>query len=145
MQQTKILPQTTLPARDRYYFHGYCFYCKGSDLKSMECITYIQRLEYGNSRGIRNNDGFTRVINLFRSTIKCFSYHKNGQKSNECPLKYYGPSPQKGYRAKNCMKCKRKLNKCDLVLIAQDQKNQWYVDSGCSKHMTWRPKQVCNF
>ena len=30
----------------------------------------------------------------------------------------------------------KKLNKCDLVLIAQDQKSQWYVDSGCSKHMT---------
>lgn len=135
MQQTKIIPQTTLSARDRYYFHGYFFCCKGFSHKSMECRTYIQRLEYGNSRGISKNDGFTRVLNLFINTIKCFSYHKNGHKSNECPLKYCDPSPQKGYREKNCMKWKRKLNRCDLVLIAQDQNNQCYVESGCSKNM----------
>ena len=34
------------------------------------------------------------------------------------------------------MQWKRKLNKCDLVLTSQAQNNQWYVDSGCSKHMT---------
>ena len=34
------------------------------------------------------------------------------------------------------MQWKKKLNKCDLALIAQDQQSQWYMDSGCSKHMT---------
>ena len=28
------------------------------------------------------------------------------------------------------------INKCDIVLYAQDQNSQWYVDSGCSRHMT---------
>ena len=28
------------------------------------------------------------------------------------------------------------MNKCDLALTAQDLKSQWYLDSGCSKHMT---------
>jgi hypothetical protein len=27
-------------------------------------------------------------------------------------------------------------DKCGLVLSAQRQKNPWYIDSGCSKHMT---------
>ncbi len=30
----------------------------------------------------------------------------------------------------------KKPDKCDLVLYAQDQNNKWYVDSGCSRHMT---------
>ena len=34
------------------------------------------------------------------------------------------------------MQWKNKINKCDLVLIAQDQKIQWYVDIRCSKQMT---------
>ena len=28
------------------------------------------------------------------------------------------------------------MNKCDLALTAQDLKSQWYLDSGCSNHMT---------
>ena len=28
------------------------------------------------------------------------------------------------------------MNKCDLALTTQDLKSQWYLDSGCSKHMT---------
>ena len=34
------------------------------------------------------------------------------------------------------MQWKKKLNKCDLALIAQDQKIKWHLESGCSKHMT---------
>ena len=41
MQQTKGLPQSTFSTRDRYYFHGYCFYCKGFGHKAMECRTCI--------------------------------------------------------------------------------------------------------
>lgn len=27
-------------------------------------------------------------------------------------------------------------NKCDLVLCGQSDENQWFVDSGCLRHMT---------
>jgi len=27
------------------------------------------------------------------------------------------------------------VNKCGLVLHAQNQNSQWYVDSGCSRHI----------
>ena len=26
--------------------------------------------------------------------------------------------------------------RCGIALHAEGQKNQWYIDSGCSKHMT---------
>jgi hypothetical protein len=31
---------------------------------------------------------------------------------------------------------KKKKNQCSLALQAQHKKSDWYVDSGCSKHMT---------
>jgi len=31
---------------------------------------------------------------------------------------------------------KKEDNKCGLVLSAQRQKDPWYIDSGCSKHMS---------
>jgi hypothetical protein len=31
---------------------------------------------------------------------------------------------------------KKEDDKCGLVLSAQRQNNPWYIDSGCSKHMT---------
>lgn len=131
-----LYSQTTFSARDRFYFHGYCFCCKRFGHKAMECRAYIWRLEYGNSRGIKNNGGFTRVHNPFRNTIKCFCCHKNGHNSHEGPLKECDPSPQEIYQTNSYMQWKRKLNKCDLILIDQDRNSQWYVENGCSKHMS---------
>jgi hypothetical protein len=38
--------------------------------------------------------------------------------------------------AENVKVWKKKENeKCGLVLSAQRQKNPWYIDNGCSKHM----------
>ena len=91
---------------------------------------------YGNSRRWMKNGEFTRVHNSFRNIIKCCDCHQFGHNCNKCPLRECGPSSQERYQTKGCMQWKKKLNKCDLALIAQDQKNQWYLDSGCSKHMT---------
>ena len=52
------------------------------------------------------------------------------------PLRGCGSSPQKRYETKGCFQWKKKVNKCDLALTAQDLKSQWYLDSGCSKYMT---------
>jgi hypothetical protein len=30
-----------------------------------------------------------------------------------------------------------KKEECRLVMYAQDKGSQWYIDSGCSKHMRW--------
>ena len=30
----------------------------------------------------------------------------------------------------------KEINKCGLVLSVQKQKGPWYIDSGCSKHMS---------
>jgi hypothetical protein len=30
-----------------------------------------------------------------------------------------------------------KKEECGLAMYVQDKRSQWYIDSGCSKHMTW--------
>jgi hypothetical protein len=43
---------------------------------------------------------------------------------------------------KNTQRCakgskkKPKKEECELAMYAQDKGNHWYIDSGCSKHMT---------
>ena len=83
-----------------------------------------------------NNGEFTHTHNPFKNIIKCFVCQNIRHMSSKFPLKECGPSSQKRCQTNRCLQWKKKLIKCDLSLIAQDQKSQWYLDSGCSKHMT---------
>jgi transposase InsO family protein len=52
-------------------------------------------------------------------------------------LKNYKADPRIKPLARNASTWKKKdSEKCGLVLSAQKQKDPWYIDSGCSKHMT---------
>ena len=83
-----------------------------------------------------NHGEFTHTHNSAKDILKCCVCNKNGHISSKCPLKECGSSPQKRYQTKGCLQWKKKVNKCDLALIAQDLKSQCYLDSGCSKHMS---------
>ena len=126
-------------------FHGYCFYCKGFGHKAMECRTYGQILMFKTPRRFINNGEFTRTHNPFKIIIKFFVCNQIGQISSKCPLKECGPYSQKRCQKNSFLQWKKKLNKCDLALIAQDQKSQWYMYSGCSKHMTGDQSKFLTF
>jgi hypothetical protein len=52
-------------------------------------------------------------------------------------LKNYKVDPSIKPLARNASTWKKKdSEKCGLVLSDQRQKNPWYIDNGCSKHMT---------
>jgi hypothetical protein len=54
-------------------------------------------------------------------------------------LKKYKTDPRINPLARNASTWKKKdSEKCGLVLSAQKQKDPWYIDNGCSKHMIWR-------
>jgi hypothetical protein len=56
-------------------------------------------------------------------------------KQSDYHLKNY--KPDSNHRTENIKIWKKNEdNKCGLVLSAQTQKNPWYIDSGCSSHMT---------
>jgi hypothetical protein len=62
-------------------------------------------------------------------------YHNYGHNATDCFLRNYKLDLKS--TAENFKVWKKKEDdKCGLVLSAQRQKNPWYIDSGCSKHMT---------
>lgn len=96
------------------------------------------------------NNGFSIKTNMnlgkisfspLLDIIKCFYCHNFWHKSYECQLKDNRLSSEKNYRTYGCIQWRKrkeenKVDKCDLVLYAQDQNNKWYMDIGCSIHMT---------
>jgi hypothetical protein len=71
---------------------------------------------------------------LFREP-ECYNCHNCGHRAADCHLKNY--KSDLIFAAENVKVWKKKADdKCGLVLSSQRQNNPWYIDSGCSKHMT---------
>jgi hypothetical protein len=74
-------------------------------------------------------------FDLLNNEIECYICHNYGHKYVDCRLKNY--EQYLNFPTKNVKFWKRKeSDKCGLVLSAQRKMNPWYIDSGCSKHMT---------
>jgi hypothetical protein len=85
----------------------------------------------GKMMHIKHNNRYDPLFN----EPKCYIYHNYGHKDAYCLLKKY--KPYSNHRAENIKVWnKNEDNKCGLVLSAQRQKDPWYIDSGCSSHMT---------
>jgi hypothetical protein len=61
--------------------------------------------------------------------------HNFGHKSIDYRLRNYEPDSKSPVENVKFWK-KKESNKCGLVLSAQRKMKPWYIDSGCSKHMT---------
>jgi len=82
-----------------------------------------------------NNYELNNHYILLFSEPECYVYHNYGHKATDCLLRNYKLDLKS--TAENFKVCKKKEDdKCGLVLSAQRKKNPWYIDSGCSKHMT---------
>ena len=81
----------------------------------------------------RNHNSFSLLQN---SDIECHKCHNFGHKANKCRLMEATIEP-KFLREQN-LSWKRKPSKeeCLIALKVQENEDPWYVDSGCSKHMT---------
>jgi hypothetical protein len=82
-----------------------------------------------------NNYEHNNHYNLLFSEPECYNCHNYGHKATNYHLRKYNsdliPTTE------NVKSWKKKVDdKCGLVLSAQKKKNPWYIDSGCSKHMT---------
>jgi hypothetical protein len=94
-------------------------------------------------RRSRNNEQpmsrqrYTNHFDLLNNELECYNCHNFGHKAAHFHLKNYKADPRIKPLGRNASTWKKKdSEKCGLVLSAQKQKDPWYIDSGCSKHMT---------
>jgi hypothetical protein len=148
-------------SRYKNFFYGYCYFCSNFGHKAINCSlrfryeqsrytmnNYLpqQRLRQpqsinqkmtGRRIQVRHNNNYehnNRYDPLF-SEPECYNCHNYGHKAADCRLKNYNPDLNS--TVENVKVWKKKVDdKCGLVLSAQRKKNPWYIDSGCSKHMT---------
>jgi hypothetical protein len=72
---------------------------------------------------------------LLFSEPKCYICHNYGHKAADCHLTNF--KSDLNLTAENFKIWKKKEDdKCRLMLSSQREKNPWYIDSVCSKHMT---------
>jgi hypothetical protein len=102
-------------------------------------------------RRSRNNEQpmsrqrYTNHFDLLNNELECYNCHNFGHKAAHFHLKNYKADPRIKPLGRNASTWKKKdSEKCGLVLSAQKQKDPWYIDSGCSKHMTGdKDKSLC--
>jgi hypothetical protein len=95
-----------------------------------------QLLQHRN-RQLGSRQQCTNYFDLLYNEPECYICHKFGHKSLDCHLKNYKVDPRINPSAENVKIWKKKeSNKCGLVLFVQRQKYPWYINNGCSKHMT---------
>jgi hypothetical protein len=97
----------------------------------------INHVMTGRRTRAKHNNSYKHdnCYDLLFSEPGCYNCHNSGHKAADCHLRKYNPDLKP--TAENVKVWKKKADdKCGLVLSAQKQKNPWYIDSGCSKHMT---------
>jgi hypothetical protein len=85
----------------------------------------------GKNMQVKHNNHYDPLFNELESYI----FHNYGHKVADYRLKNYKPNLNLSIENVKVWKKKEDV-KCGLVFSAQRQKNPWYIDSGCSKHMT---------
>jgi hypothetical protein len=129
------------------FFYGYCFYCSNFGHKIANCQIKFRDIHLGRSRNkqslqhitkkLMNRQHNTNQFYLLNNELEFYNCHNFGHKAANFHLKKYKTDPRINPLARNSNTWKKKdSEKCGLVLSAQEQKDPWYIDSGCSKHMT---------
>ena len=70
-----------------------------------------------------------------QNEVECTYCNKFGHEESECRSKVqpkqHFPSSSKVWKKKELQ-----VENCGIALFVEGEENQWYIDSGCSRHMT---------
>ena len=121
-----------------FYFNGQCFSCHNFGHKVVQCVAY-KTIMTREARKIRMNDEPKKnTYNNFsplQNEVECTYCNNFGHEESECRSKVqpkeHVPSSSKVWKKKEIP-----VENCGIALFAEGEENQWYIDSGCSRHMT---------
>jgi FtsZ-binding cell division protein ZapB len=144
------LPRNQPRFRHANFFNGYCFCCYNFGHKAANCFYNLRSIHRSMSKTTYHHKGRAalptgrrrvqhRNANSFDSLYnepKCYNCSNFGHVATECNLKHYKAELKTKYTAEQNVWRKKENSHCNLVLSVQKQKDPWYIDSGCSKHMS---------
>jgi hypothetical protein len=99
----------------------------------------------GGRTQVKHNNSYehNNHCDLLFSEPECYICHNYGHKAADCRLRNYKPDSNTTTENFKIWK-KKEDDKGRLVLSPQRQKNPWYIDSGCSKHMNGDKSKFLN-
>jgi hypothetical protein len=141
------IPRRRPSFRYQNLFHGYFFYCSNFGHNIANCQINLRDMQLRRSRNKKSLQHRTKHpmsrqhrnkdFDLLNNEIKCYNCHIFGHKVVNCHLKNYKVDPRINPLARNGSTWKKKdSEKCGLVISAKNQKDPWYIDNGCFKHIT---------
>eukprot|EP00253_Pinus_taeda_P001904 PITA_01904 len=122
----------------RSFFNGQCFSCHNFGHKAAQCVAY-KTIMTREAQKQRSMTGITkRTYNNFsilENEVECSICNNFGHEDSECRSRFQQRKEQasstKTWRIKE-----QQTERCGIAFYAEGQENLWYIDSGCSKHMT---------
>eukprot|EP00253_Pinus_taeda_P003692 PITA_03692 len=143
----------------RNFFNGQCFSCHNFGHKAAQCVAYKtimtreaqkQRSMTGISKRTYNN------FSALENEIECSICNNFGHEDSECrsrlqqEKKHWSNFGHEDSECRNRLQQKKEqtsntktwrikepqTERCGIAFYAEGQGNLWYIDSGCSKHMT---------
>jgi hypothetical protein len=125
------------------FFSHYCFACSNFGHKSINCRAYRKKNLKVKNYILKDKQATNRVkrrnYNSFeplqKGDLKCLRCHNHGHKDINCRLMEVSEHPKFIREQKKLWRVKTSKSECLISLKTQDEKDLWYVDSGCSKHM----------
>jgi len=136
-QNNRII-RSNYSKRNQYIFLGYSYSYKNFGHKEIQCKSYrkykprnVQRYENNKDNAERRN--YNSFSPLQDYNIECYKCNNYGHKASKCRLSKYDkniniPNYQKVWR--------KKKTECNVAVYERNQGCEWYIDIGCSKHMT---------
>jgi hypothetical protein len=153
-------------SRYKDFFYGYCFLYSNFGHKAITCSLrfryeqsrytmdnylpqqklrqpsnkqsqVINHVMTGRRTQVKHNNRYEHknCYDLLFNEPECYNCHNYGHKVADYHLRKYNSDLIS--TSENVKVWKKKVDdKCGLVLSAQRKKNPWYINSGCSKHMT---------
>eukprot|EP00253_Pinus_taeda_P009667 PITA_09667 len=122
----------------RIFFNGQCFSCHNFGHKAAQCVSY-KAIMTRESQKQRSMNGITKgTYNNFlalENEIECSICNNFGHEDSECRSRFQQTKEQasstRTWRIKE-----PQPERCGITFYAEGQENLWYIDSGCSKHIT---------
>eukprot|EP00253_Pinus_taeda_P011740 PITA_11740 len=129
---------------NRRSFNGQCFSCHNFGHKAAQCVAY-KTIITREAQKQRSMNGITKRtyknFSALENEVECSICNKFGHEDSECRSRFQQKKEQasstKTWRIKE-----PQTERCGIAFNAEGQENLWYIDSGCSKHMTGEKEKL---